>query len=158
MAALDYSQFSEDLTQLLVWLSEDCRAAWPELTTVQIIVDRAFTEQQFASYAVIVPEGITMRGQEDGVVAIPYVEQSYSFTIFKRTKIRKGDNVILDKVAAANALVKILMASLRYHATFERPFVPTVDLAEEKPNPDYSVFAIEFTVRGVNFRHAAPAG
>lgn len=157
MTALEYSQFYDDFVQLLTWLSEDCRAAWPELTAKQILVDRSFVEQQFGSYAVIIPDGLTMRGQEEGACPIPMVEQSYSFTIIKVFKLRKGDNVILEKAAQANALVKVLMASLRYHSVFELPFVPSVDFTEEKPNPDIAIFAMEFRLRTQNYRHAAPA-
>lgn len=150
MAELTNSKFGDDLKVVIAGIVADITAACPDVQ--KIYVDRSLNEAAHSRFAVVVPGGVQMGFEE---ASLPTVLQSASFSIYWVEKVTDDDAVIANKIDRADAIIDQLMAAIHYLGIYELPMVPRVIFAEQEPSRDRSILQIDFTVRWVNWRHAA---
>jgi hypothetical protein len=155
VADLTKSRFADDFKAILAGIENDIRAAWPDVLKVH--ADRNVIEDPTTPRAVIVPDGVTMisGGSDPASSGIKTVLQQFRFSIFLIDRMTPNQDVIAVKVDRADLLIEQLMESRQYIGVYELPQVTRVELAEQEPDPRYSILQIDFECQTLNWKHEA---
>ena len=150
-----YSTVGPDFKDIVAGIVADVQSAWPDIEPRNITVDVLPIELSTSEpYAVIVPGDIVMEAGA-GNSSVHGVLQVFSFTVYGSFPIADTENVPFAKVDRADALIQLLMASIRYKGTYELPFVPRVGMTDPEPSRARMILEIEFTTRCENWRYDA---